>query len=192
MADQLTGLLSPFLKSRRIAIVRPHLTQGELLDVGCGTGKLAHYVDATRYVGIDRDPESIAAAQKRFPKHKFLTVAEFSESRRESLFDQIVGLAVIEHVDDPQGWLGWLRTLLKPGGTIVLTTPHPSGRRLHESGARIGLFSREAAKEHRDLIDHDRLQKLAAASGLRIDSFETFLFGFNQLFVLVPEPGSAI
>lgn len=184
MADQLTGLLSPFLRSRRIAAVQPFLDKGNLLDIGCGTGELAHDVDPAKYVGADQDEESIAIARSKFPEHRFLTVREFSASPRASHFDQIVGLAIIEHVDDPQRWLVWLRSLLKPGGRIVLTTPHPSVRRVHELGARIGLFSREGAREHRELIDRLRITDLAEASGFRIRHFQRFLLGCNQLFIL--------
>jgi 2-polyprenyl-3-methyl-5-hydroxy-6-metoxy-1,4-benzoquinol methylase len=184
MADQLTGLLSPFLRSRRIAAARPFLGQGNLLDIGCGTGEFARDVDPSRYVGLDRDEESIGFARKKFPAHRFLTLAEFSVSPRASQFDQIVGLAIIEHVDGPQQWLGWLRTLLKPAGRIILTTPHPSVRGLHEFGAHIGLFSHEGAKEHRELIDRHRMNELADATGLQIRHFQRFLFGCNQLFVL--------
>jgi 2-polyprenyl-3-methyl-5-hydroxy-6-metoxy-1,4-benzoquinol methylase len=186
MADQLTGLLSPFLRSRRIAIARPYVDQGEILDVGCGTGELASYVDSARYLGVDQDEESIAIAQEKFPSHHFVTLAEFRSTRNESQFDQIVGLAVIEHVDDPQKWLVWLRTLLKRSGRVILTTPHPSVRRLHEFGAGLGLFSVEGAKEHRELINRRRMIELAQASGFQIRHFQKFLLGCNQLFVLEP------
>lgn len=186
MADQLTGLLSPFLRSRRIAAVTPFLGEGGLLDIGCGTGTLANHVDSTRYLGVDQDEESIAIAKNLFPAHRFLTLAEFAQSQNGKQFERIVGLAVIEHVEDPQKWLVWLRTFLKPGGQVVLTTPHPSIRRLHEFGGHIGLFSREGAKEHRELINRDRMIQLAETSGFRIRHFRRFLFGCNQLFVLEP------
>jgi hypothetical protein len=51
-------------------------------------------------------------------------------------------------------------------------------------GARIGLFSREGAKEHRELINRHRMIQLAETSGLRIRHFRRFLSGCNQLFVL--------
>ena len=186
MADQLTGLLSPFLRSRRIAAVEPFLGQGRLLDIGCGTGMLARHVESTRYLGVDSDGESIAMAKRLFPAHRFLTTAEFAQSQNENEFDRIVGLAVIEHVDDPQKWLAWVRTLLKSGGQVVLTTPHPSVRGFHELGARVGLFSREGAMEHRELINRGRMIQLAETSGFRIRHFRRFLSGCNQLFVLEP------
>jgi 2-polyprenyl-3-methyl-5-hydroxy-6-metoxy-1,4-benzoquinol methylase len=186
MADQLTGLLSPVLRSRRMAAVTPFLGHGPLLDIGCGTGALARDVDSTRYLGVDQDEESIAIAKNLFPAHRFLTLAEFAQSHNENQFERIVGLAVIEHVEDPQKWLTWLRTLLKPGGQVVLTTPHPSVRQLHEFGGRIGLFSREGAREHQELINRRRMIQLAETSGFRVRHFRRFLSGCNQLFVLEP------
>jgi 2-polyprenyl-3-methyl-5-hydroxy-6-metoxy-1,4-benzoquinol methylase len=186
MADQLTGLFTPFLRSRRIAEVRPSIGSRDLLDVGCGTGQLARYVNSARYVGVDRDEESIAIAQKEFPTHCFQTLTEFFASPMQTQFDQIVALAVIEHVDDPQQWLAWLRSLLKPAGRVILTTPRPSVRWLHEFGARIGAFSREGAKEHRELIDRHRMIELAEQSRFQIRYFRRFLLGCNQLFILEP------
>src|SRR5436305_402192 len=139
MADQLTGLLSPFLRSRRIAAARPFLGSGNLLDIGCGTGELARDVDPAQYLGIDQDEDSIAIARKEFPAHRFLSLTEFSFAPTENQFDRIIGLAVIEHVDSPQQWLSWLRSLLKSDGRVILTTPHPSMRSIHQLGARIGL-----------------------------------------------------
>src|SRR5882724_4256798 len=71
MADQLTGLLSPFLRSRRIAAVEPFLGKGRLLDIGCGTGTLANHVNSTRYLGVDQDEESIAIAKNLFPTNRW-------------------------------------------------------------------------------------------------------------------------
>ena len=186
MADQLTGLLSPFLRSRRIAAVEPFLGKGRLLDIGCGTGTLAHHVNSTRYLGVDQDEESIAIAKIKFPTHRFLTLAEFNQSPNENEFERIAGLAVIEHVENPREWLAWLRTLLKPGGQVVLTTPHPSIRGIHEFGGHIGLFSREGAMEHQELINRRRMIQLTETSGFRIKYFRRFLSGCNQIFVLEP------
>ncbi len=69
---------------------------------------------------------------------------------------------------------------------LVLTTPHPSVRGFHELGARVGLFSREGAMEHHELINRGRMIQLAETSGFRIRHFRRFLSGCNQLFVLEP------
>src|SRR5437899_11632626 len=128
MAAQLSGVLAAFLRSRRAAAVAPFLGQGPFLDIGCGSGALAHDVESTRYLGVDRDEESISIAKNLFPAHRFLTLPEFAQSHNENQFERIVGLAVIEHVEDPQKWLTWLRPLLKPGGQIGQPVAHHSIR----------------------------------------------------------------
>lgn len=187
MADQMTGLFSPFLRRRRLAAVGPHLGEGRVLDYGCGVGELAGGVSPARYLGVDLDAESIAAARERHPAHRFQTLAEFEADGAAGDFDVIAALALIEHLPEPGRWLAGLRGRLGPAGKVVLTTPHPSLRRAHELGARLRLFSREAADEHEAMLDRRALQAAAAEAGLRLAEYRRFLFGCNQLAVLRAE-----
>ncbi|MBN1513149.1 MAG: methyltransferase domain-containing protein, partial [Phycisphaerae bacterium] len=128
----------------------------------------------------------VRLARRRYPEHTFLTLDEFQDGRTLPGFDVIVALAVIEHVDDPGDWLARLAAHLNPGGRIVLTTPHPAWRRVHDLGAAVGLFSREAAEEHHALLDEPALRELATNAGLDLIHSRRFLLGANQLFVLRP------
>lgn len=184
MPDQISGFLSPFLRSRRLAATRRWFRAGRLLDVGCGIGRLADEVPADRYVGFDLDADSIATARREHPGHPFYTLDEFRAVESLDPFDVILALAVIEHVPDPGEWLAWLRGYLSPGGRIVLTTPHPRGRKAHEFGARLGLFSRAAAEEHEDFLDAASMRAAGDHAGLTVVDQRSFLFGVNQLFVL--------
>ena len=74
MAVQVSGLLSPFLLERRLTAARAYIAEGRVLDYGCGNGELARYIDPERYLGLDADPESVAAAKTRHPAHRFLAV----------------------------------------------------------------------------------------------------------------------
>jgi SAM-dependent methyltransferase len=183
MADQISGLLSPFLRARRIAAVRPWLGDGPLLDYGCGIGELAAEVDAGRYLGVDVDAESLAVARRRHPAHRFLAVDEL-EAAAPVAFDRIVALALIEHLPDPRGWLAAMGRRLAAGGRIVLTTPEPRLQGAHDVGARFGLFSRAGAAEHQSLLDGRAMARLAAGAGLEVVARRRFLAGANQLFVL--------
>jgi 2-polyprenyl-3-methyl-5-hydroxy-6-metoxy-1,4-benzoquinol methylase len=174
------GFLSPFLQRVRIAAARPYLS-GRVLDFGCGNGALAAFVAPECYLGIDRDQDALAAARASFPQHKFQETVPV-----HGPFDTIVGLAVIEHLKNPQQALVDWCQLLSESGCLLLTTPHPSFRLLHEIGARVKLFSRDAAEEHQDMLDHKSLTTLASEAGLRIEHYARFLVGANQLFVLVP------
>jgi hypothetical protein len=79
--------------------------------------------------------------------------------------------------------------MLKTGGRIVLTTPHPSYEWILTVGARLGLFDRHSLDEHEELLDHARIRQLAEGAGLEVERSRRFLLGANQLFVLGPRPG---
>lgn len=186
MADQMTGILSPFLRNRRLGAARPWLDQGRVLDVGCGVGAMTAFVPPERYLGVDLDPESVEDARRRHPRHAFMTVSEFEANPTAEPFDVIVALAVIEHIDAPAQWLDRYARRLKPSGCFVLTTPHPMFDWVHETGAKFGIFSREAADEHEELIDRRRMAQIAQDANLTMATYRRFLLGANQLFVLRP------
>lgn len=184
MADQAgEGLLSPFLQRRRIRAAIPHV-RGRVLDHGCGNGALASYVPPGEYLGVDRDERSLALARARYPRHRFET-----ELPPGLQFDTVVSLAVIEHVPDPTSLLRSLGAALRPGGRIVLSTPHPRAEWLHDLGARFRLFSAHARDEHEQLLDRERIDVVARGAGLTVESFHRFLGGVNQLAVLVCAAG---
>jgi SAM-dependent methyltransferase len=188
MSDQVTGLFSPFLRNRRLSAARRYIRSGRILDLGCGTGNLAQYVDADRYLGVDLDPASIDAARRLHPKHCFLTIGEFEKTPSAEPFHAIVALAVVEHISDPVAWLAGLRPHLHADGTIVLTTPHPAFGWAHALGARLGIFSREAADEHETLINSARMREIAHRAGFELAGQRRFLGGANQLFILRQVP----
>ncbi len=159
MADQASGLLSPWLREKRIRVARPYL-KGRVLDYGCGVGALALMCQSDAYLGVDIDEEVLEVARRNQPQFKF--VSEVSEAER---FDTIVALAVIEHVSDPAGLLTKFRWMLKLAGRVVLTTPHPTVEWIHTLGTRIGLFSLEASKQHQQLINYSVCKSLGQRAG---------------------------
>jgi len=161
-----------------MAAVRPWL-QGSVFDFGCGSGALAQYVNAAKYCGYDIDAASLARARSLHPQHRFVEAQPGVDQ-----FDTVVSLAVIEHCDDPAAFLARLVALTRPGGRVALTTPHPAYEFIHDFGARIGVFSRDASEEHEALLDRKALCALAAAQGLHVLQYRRFLFGANQLIVL--------
>ncbi|MPY90751.1 MAG: methyltransferase domain-containing protein [Luteitalea sp.] len=185
MAGQLTGVLSPLLQNRRVAAARSYLGQGLLLDFGCSAGALARFVEPARYVGVDTDRAALAQARALYPTHRFLSLDEFDASSADQ-FDIVAALAVIEHLPDPLTWLQSMRARLNPAGHLVLTTPDPALQWAHEAGARVGLFSREAAAEHQTLLDQRALRALADRAGFQLTRYQRFLLGANQLCVLEP------
>ena len=102
---------------REVACLAPKIS-GALLDVGCGQKPYRALFEVDEYIGLELDtPENRARKLadcyydgSRFP---------FEDAR----FDGIVCNQVLEHVFDPQGFLGELRRVLRPGGKLLLTVP---------------------------------------------------------------------
>ena len=184
LGNQVSGVLSPFLRQRRFAAVRPYLL-GRVLDFGCGVGRLARVIHPENYLGVDSDSASLDLARKWNPEHAFLGSLEFDYEAHHATYNTVAALAVIEHTQRPEDLLRKLRLLLVPQGRIVLTTPHPSMAFIHRFGSGIGLFSSEANREHEVLLDRQLLAELSAHAGLALIEYKTFLFGANQLCVLM-------
>lgn len=178
MGDQANGLMSNWLRSKRILAVRPYL-RGKILDYGCGIGSLAEICSPDAYCGIESDLESLSIAQSRYPAFRFEQTIP-----RENYFDTIVLLAVIEHLNNPECIFETLKLFLSKNGQIILTTPHPAFNNLYIAGAKLGLFSKIACSEHNDLLSYQSIIELSIKCGLEISFYKRFLYGANQLAIL--------
>ena len=129
---------------------------------------------------MDIDKESLETARSKYPQYRF--DKEYPENLQ---FDTAVLIAIIEHIKTKHLFLKQLESMLTPNGRIVITTPHPSTEKMYSLGAKIGLFSSAANDEHDQLLNYDSLEKIVAQTGLFISEYRRFLFGANQLFILM-------
>jgi 2-polyprenyl-3-methyl-5-hydroxy-6-metoxy-1,4-benzoquinol methylase len=103
---------------------------GLVADIGCGNGSfLSLFQDrGWQLYGSDYSSTGIEIARASYPNIKFsLGNAESMPEELESRagqFDVVLSTEVIEHVYNPRGLLKTCYSLLKPGGTLVLTTPY--------------------------------------------------------------------
>lgn len=79
---------------------------GSVLDLGCGLGQVADRVGGAEYLGVDFSPVAIeyARAHVKNPTAAFV-LADLREwsACAGSVYDTVLLLEVLEHVDDPQG-----------------------------------------------------------------------------------------
>jgi 2-polyprenyl-3-methyl-5-hydroxy-6-metoxy-1,4-benzoquinol methylase len=101
-----------------------------VMDAGCGNGSfIALFQDRNWQLhGSDLSPTGIEIARKTFPNINFFLAdgqalyADFLATVGQ--VDVVISTEVIEHLYDPRGFLRNCYDLLKPGGTIILTTPY--------------------------------------------------------------------
>jgi 2-polyprenyl-3-methyl-5-hydroxy-6-metoxy-1,4-benzoquinol methylase len=111
-----------------IARVAGDPTEGGLFDMGCGSGGLLQYLaeSGVRVMGAcDAYPESLRIVRGRVAAPLVLV----DEGRLPPLGAgyPLIGLFdVLEHIDDDAETLRFLRSVVEPGGHLVLTVPaHP-------------------------------------------------------------------
>lgn len=98
-----------------------HPAAGEnILDVGCGTGDLAHeiFLSGATVTGIDASREMIDEARRKFPQITF-ECTDAALYKKESYFDAAFSNAVIHWVKDQDGLISRIYHNLKPGGRFV-------------------------------------------------------------------------
>jgi len=133
----------------------------QVLDLGCGTGvmitrplaRLGHEV-----TGIDIDAVSIRQAQRLNAKPALANlryvVGRLESQPWEGHYDAVVASEVLEHVADPEAFLGMLARCLKRDGLLILTVPNGYGpfeidSHLYEALRKVPGFWRLEAGWHR-------------------------------------------
>lgn len=125
---------------RRIA----PLAKGDILDFGAGTGSLA-----ARLAG---EPGVASVTAADLAAHATVSPADGPAARKirwltadlnaplplaDASFDLIVAIEIIEHLENPRATAREWRRLLRPGGTLVMSTPNVESIR-----SLLSLFAR--------------------------------------------------
>lgn len=98
---------------------------GKLLDVGCGSGSYAASMRARGWDvrGTEFDP--LAARVARTTHGIAVDVGELADiAYPDGAFDAITARHVLEHVQEPVGFLAECWRILRPGGRLVVVTPN--------------------------------------------------------------------
>ncbi len=185
LAERYDRISEVQFKSGRMLVEKMHVNKGDhVLDVGCGTGRLAMYTldivgSEGSVIGIDPSPHRIQVAEaklkgKEYPNLRFMIgrgedLGEFSDES----FDRVCYSSVFHWLDDKKAAVEEAYRVLKHGGNIGITTVdrnHPFAmRKMMEK-----MFSEEpyAGKvdfesEMSMLVDRNELEQLLYSAGFR-------------------------
>ncbi|MCL0074187.1 class I SAM-dependent methyltransferase [Dehalococcoidia bacterium] len=151
------------------------LLEGDVLDVGCGSGGLYQYAKekgVRNYLGID------VSDRRKIKEFEFCELDIESRAREliHGSFDRVVLAACVEHLDKPAEVLKWCRTVLRPSGLLIITTPTPRGQKL----LRL-IFA--GGSEHTKIYNKPELFQQLQSAGFKVTQYRTFEMGANQLVV---------
>lgn len=123
---------NPMIESEEAA-VRPILESlagpgVQVLDAACGTGRHAAFLTdhGCTVTGVDQSEAMLAVARSKVPGARFECADIRDLPYKDGEFDLVVISLALSHLADPTGALVELRRVLLPGGTLVITDPHPS------------------------------------------------------------------
>lgn len=171
------------------AEIAPHC----ILDIGCGDGSISLQLarPERQLTLMDISSSMVATATSNIPseyarnvrvRHEDFAVAEFDQEP----FDLIVTVGVMAHVDSPDEFLKKIKSLLRPGGSLILEFTdafHLVGKIGRLWGRTRELFA--PAKYATNKLSYKQVAKLLEKHRLRVVS--TFRYsrvpmpGFNSI-----------
>jgi SAM-dependent methyltransferase len=149
---------------------RVHHRAPLLLDVGCGSGLLLDLALRSGWdvVGVEPSTRFFLAAQKRLDGRGQLFNATLQESDLTAgSFDVVTAWDVIEHVNDPAGFVDLCARLLRPGGFLFMKAPQIDSLQARLLGARWPVL----LPEHLHYFTRASLQICGDRSGLLLVQF---------------------
>jgi len=149
---------------------------GYLIDVGCGSGRLAKPLSAWlkgRYLGIDLVPALVAHARKiaARPDWRFQVIQHIGIPEQDGQADMVCFFSVLTHLTHEQSYwyLEEARRVLKPGGRIVfsfLELREPVHLKIFLE--TVAQMKRKVAMPMNTCIDRETIGHWAGALGMEV------------------------
>lgn len=138
---------------------------GLVLDAGCGRSLFTEIRPRWpfRIVAADVDQALIAGRKALFPEVRWLLGAAHPLPFRNGAFDAVFAGELIEHLTEPRAGIQEFRRVLRPGGTLILTTPN----RLRLAN-RADRSERPFSPDHLSELSYDEVHGLLAESGFEV------------------------
>jgi 2-polyprenyl-3-methyl-5-hydroxy-6-metoxy-1,4-benzoquinol methylase len=115
---------------------------------------------------------------------KKLDLDNHSTLSQEKKFDCVLMIALLEHLENPEGLLKEIKKILKKNGTVIITTPTPLAKPILELlSFKLKLISETAIREHKHYFSKREIVSLLKKLGFSEVNHRFFEIGFNQIVI---------
>lgn len=114
----------------RYEFAAPYAAGGAVADIACGTGYgcflLADQGKAREVIGVDVDPDAVSYAAETYaaPNIRFVCAPGEATGLPEGSVDLVTSFETLEHLDEPGRLVAEFERILRPEGTLILSTPN--------------------------------------------------------------------
>lgn len=96
----------------------------KVLDIGCGRGVLHSFYEGGELHGVDISEWAAAEAGRVYKQASCVNLDDEPLPYEDGFFDAALMLDVVEHLFEPGRTLVEIHRTLKPGGSLILSTPN--------------------------------------------------------------------
>jgi SAM-dependent methyltransferase len=190
MALAVGGQFEPFgILMRQILLDAGLAPDGYLIDVGCGSGRLAHTLPVARYLGTDVVPELLDYARSICPNPgwRFELVETISIPESDAVADMVCFFSVFTHLlhEDSYRYLLEAQRVLKPGGKVVFSFLEFRVAAVWRIFA--GMVEAQAQgvdQHHNQFVSRDAIEAWASHAGFQVEA----IWDGDAPHIAVPEP----
>ncbi|MBI2676113.1 MAG: class I SAM-dependent methyltransferase [Candidatus Aenigmarchaeota archaeon] len=138
-----------------------------LVDLGCGAGRYHSLIPARHVIGLDISRKKLLKAKEEGSKGYLILGSVFNLPFKSGSCEAVLLSEVIEHVDDQKQVLEEVKRIVRPGGSLIISTPSSSFPFLWDPAnwlrIRLGIRPRHKkgctnyTPEHKELYDFNKL-----------------------------------
>jgi ubiquinone/menaquinone biosynthesis C-methylase UbiE/uncharacterized protein YbaR (Trm112 family) len=146
-----------------------------ILDVGSGSAWLAkHFLGSDTFVcSMDATIINTSKALEKYPSpnHAAVVADAFHLPFKDHSFDCVVAAEIIEHVPDPKAFVHSLLRVIKPGGSLIISTPY---KEVIKYALCIHCNQKTPLNAHLHSFDEAKLRKLFEGDEIKNFSWKAF------------------
>lgn len=179
------GFMAKYRIEKVEIALRKYSRDSRVLELGAGEGQITEFL-ASRFNDLEiLEPAEtyLHLLKTKYAGHKNIRIhaGMYENSKIEGQFPVIVAAGVLEHVEEPIGFLQKAKSQLAPGGSMVLTVPNAGSlhRRLAVEMGMMKTLTELSVQDH--AVGHFRYYDAALfrqhlrAAGFTIHAFEGIL-----------------